>query len=769
MALLIFSSVAIAQNVGINTPSPTSSLDINGGLRLRPTVTIVSGASVMLASNRAHHVLNGTPTGDFNIAFIGATEDGQHVIITNNTMFKGFLVPIYIQPYTTVELIYSGVAWKQIGSNEAVSKTAWSLTGNAGTDTSANFIGTRDDKPLLFKINNQKAGLISGSNLALGALSLNKLEQGGNNFNNHTAIGNSALSNLINGFLNVGLGTGALNLLKNGSGNIGIGFQSGAFALGSNNVVIANQGGYVLNETDSVTDNVIIGNHTPTLNLISDKNVLIGSNAGGFVINGGSNVAVGDSSSASNTTGKSNVAIGAKALALNTTKSNLVAIGDSALYNNGTGAVLSYLGTGNTAVGSKSLFGNTIGSSNTALGTNALIQNTTGSSNTAIGHATLTKNITGNFNTAVGNQAMQGITSGTAESNVAVGLASLFWIKNGNKNNALGFSSLQNNTDGSNNVAIGDSSLFKNVTGYSNVAIGAKALALNSNKNNLVAVGDSALFNNGIGANSSQANFNTAVGSKALYKNEIGSFNTALGTGSLNNRISGDENTAIGTSALASGSSGNSNTGIGRAALLNTNGSLNTGLGLLAMWQHQTGTENLALGPNSLSNNISGTGNVALGANAAFNELGSNKLYIENSGANKDNALIYGDFAADSLNLNAKVNIRDFTRLGTQASGAPAIKMVELSGITSAVNNGSQAISLLGVDATKVLSVSVLVGIASNAVWIPPAYDNDPRLKYNYFVHTNGNIYIQNSSSNCVLAGDHICSKPLKILITYKE
>jgi Chaperone of endosialidase len=45
----------------------------------------------------------------------------------------------------------------------------------------------------------------------------------------------------------------------------------------------------------------------------------------------------------------------------------------------------------------------------------------------------------------------------------------------------------------------------------------------------------------------------------------------------------------------------------------------------------------------------------------------SDKLYIENSSANKDNALIYGDFAADSLQLNAKTLIRD--KLGVKGAG----------------------------------------------------------------------------------------------------
>src|SRR5437762_2259382 len=36
----------------------------------------------------------------------------------------------------------------------------WLTTGNAGTDSSKNFLGTLDAKPLLFRVNNQRAGYL---------------------------------------------------------------------------------------------------------------------------------------------------------------------------------------------------------------------------------------------------------------------------------------------------------------------------------------------------------------------------------------------------------------------------------------------------------------------------------------------------------------------------------------------------------------------------------------------------------------------------------
>jgi hypothetical protein len=693
--------------------------------------------------------------------------------------------------------------------NTSGAGSGWSTTGNSGTDTSVNFMGTRDNKPLQFKINNKKAGLISVDNLGLGHLSLDKLEYGGNNFNNHTAIGNVALTNLRNGILNVGLGTYGLGLLVNGSNNVGIGFQSGSFAMGSDNVIIANAGSLSINEFDSITDNIIIGNHKPTLQLVSDKNVLIGSNAGGNLINGGGNVAVGDSASASNTTGTSNVAIGAKALAFNTTKSNLVAIGDSALYNNGIGANITEA-VENTAIGSKALYSNTTGFSNTAMGfhalknnqasnanvavgTNALATNISGGGNTALGFQALLSHQSNDFNTAIGANALASDQSGGA--NVAVGVNALWGNISGIGNNALGNVALQYNRTGNHNTAFGDGTLTNNTIGHENVALGFKAsgaqdtaantnttigshagrnnkgnstvligtsAGYNNRRSNIVAIGDSALFNNGTGATATQAVRNTAIGSKAMYSNTTGYGNTSTGYNSLKANTTGFNNTAMGDSAMQRLSAGNDNIAIG----------------VNASSQNLNGVRNVAIGNGALYTNFN-SNNVAIGYNAGYNEGGSSTLYIENSNADKNNALIYGDFAADSLTLNAKTVVRDnavirgYTKLGGYEADVPSIKMKELSGTTgTAASTGAAsiiAISLGGVDASKILAVNVLVGVAANVLWIPPSYDSDPRLKYNYFVHTNGNIYIQNSSSDCTSPGDHICNKDVKVIITYKQ
>src|SRR6266487_3806089 len=55
---------------------------------------------------------------------------------------------------------YDGSTWKQLtGAGNSGAASAWSLTGNNGTDTTINFIGTTDTKSLIGKVNNQQVFL----------------------------------------------------------------------------------------------------------------------------------------------------------------------------------------------------------------------------------------------------------------------------------------------------------------------------------------------------------------------------------------------------------------------------------------------------------------------------------------------------------------------------------------------------------------------------------------------------------------------------------
>ena len=96
-------------------------------------------------------------------------------------------------------------------------------------------------------------------------------------------------------------------------------------------------------------------------------------------------------------------------------------------------------------------------------------------------------------------------------------------------------------------------------------------------------------------------------------------------------------------------------------------------MGAYAGFSDSTGHGNTFIGYNSGINNkegylntyvgagagfeSNGSFNVFLGRRAGYNEQGSNKLYIENWQADSTQALIYGEFDNDYLQLNATVNI----------------------------------------------------------------------------------------------------------------
>jgi Chaperone of endosialidase len=86
-------------------------------------------------------------------------------------------------------------------------------------------------------------------------------------------------------------------------------------------------------------------------------------------------------------------------------------------------------------------------------------------------------------------------------------------------------------------------------------------------------------------------------------------FNTGMGTGAINRATTGTQNTASGDSALHS----------------NTTGSGNNAMGYGAMYNNTTGSNNSAQGRYALSNNTTGHGNAVVGAGALrTNTTGSN-------------------------------------------------------------------------------------------------------------------------------------------------
>ncbi|MCB0457090.1 MAG: hypothetical protein R2776_01200 [Flavobacteriaceae bacterium] len=162
----------------------------------------------------------------------------------------------------------------------------------------------------------------------------------------------------------------------------------------------------------------------------------------------------------------------------------------------------------------------------------------------------------------------------------------------------------------------------------------------------------------------------TANGAKEI--NDLSDGNTSFNSLFLGDGIAASataastSNIAIGDLALRHLTDGDFNVAIGPGASENIrSGSNNISIGLSAMSRNRTGNDNIGIGNFSgLNSDIAATGNIFIGTWAGFSELGSNKLYIENSLAGATGALIYGEFDNDILRTNGEFQIGNPTVTG---------------------------------------------------------------------------------------------------------
>lgn len=436
----------------------------------------------------------------------------------------------------------------------------------------------------------------------------------------------------------------------------------------------------------------------------NDGNLFFGYNAG---LNSG----VG----AGGNEGKFNTAIGYQALTTNTFGQGNTAMGFLSLSSNSTGIR-------NTAIGTDALRFNQSGTQNVAIGWAALQKNKIGVNNAALGYAALFRSNgqntvslgfhSGLFDTLSMRNVFLGSLAGaggsssadvhTKTENVMLGYYS-GRLSQGSHNVFLGAFSGENesgnhklyieNTNADSTQALvygefdqdrirlngkvimrdgwsdidGDTKIELEKTADADnirfsiagdkvfrIENGAAAYSLINSENNggNLFLGFNAGINTGLGANSgSEGQFNTGIGRLTLNANTTGNQNTANGNAALFKNTSGYGNTAIGSSSLQDNDTGNENTSVGTNALR----------------QNSIGFQNSALGFQA-GRLATGSGNVFLGAFSGENEVGNNKLYIENSSADENNALIYGEFDNDLLRVNGELNIDNKYSL-TQSTG----------------------------------------------------------------------------------------------------
>ena len=395
---ILFSTLLVAQSVGINNNTPHSSAILD----------VKSSTKGML---------------------IPRTSSTSRLAIIDPA--KGLML---YDTTTSSFWFYNGATWLEASH----SRNTWGTTGNAGTDTAVNFLGTTDNQPFRLRLNNLWAGEL-------------------NHINRNYFIGDSTGSNNSTGIQNTGFGSKALYKNTSGSWNT----AAGSEALYSNT-----SGSY----------NSAFGFSSLISNTTGGGNTAIGLRTLYYNTTGSFNTATGGGALEYNNTGQFNTANGVEALYINTTGHYNTANGAQALYYNSTGQY-------NTANGYRALALNNTGQYNTANGAQALYYNTSGSYNTAIGVSAL-YNVKSKENTAVGAYTLYYDTSSTSV-NTAVGYASQHLNRNGSLNTSLGRNALYVNGSGNNNTAIGDSALYWGIGDF-NIAVGNQALVnLNSGSSNI--------------------------------------------------------------------------------------------------------------------------------------------------------------------------------------------------------------------------------------------------------------------------------------------
>ncbi len=175
--IFLISSKIFCQNVGINNPSPESTLDIYGDLILRSADLIAAdgnNTSVNVSYNAFSNYRVSGPTADFTIAGLSVSPEGKLVSLFNDSGFDMTLthedlsaidverilienISLLIIPNLgSVTLQYEGTKHRWVIKSHSlttattIANDIWKVDGNNGLN-SGNFIGTNDNLPLILK------------------------------------------------------------------------------------------------------------------------------------------------------------------------------------------------------------------------------------------------------------------------------------------------------------------------------------------------------------------------------------------------------------------------------------------------------------------------------------------------------------------------------------------------------------------------------------------------------------------------------------------
>jgi trimeric autotransporter adhesin len=258
---------------------------------------------------------------------------------------------------------YDGTAWKAVTPKATA---GWSLTGNTGTDTSVNFMGTTDNKPLIIKVNNKRSGYLDSAS-ANTTWGFSALSANGQKGTSNSAFGALALASNTTGNENTATGNGAMQLSTFGSGNTANGYHAsddnagndntafGVFTLtgehGNGNTAVGYEAGFQLNNPND-TNCTFIGNNARPVgtnislvnataiganaSVTSSNSLVLGSVAGSFLSAVNVGVGVTSPGASLHIRGRGNVVGHSSLLVENSSQSPGLYVGDNSLVGIGT-------------------------------------------------------------------------------------------------------------------------------------------------------------------------------------------------------------------------------------------------------------------------------------------------------------------------------------------------------------------------------------------------------------------------------------------------
>jgi hypothetical protein len=185
-----------AQNIGIKLPASTpanTTLDVNGSAAYR------EGTALSLSNGVNSNITLGDfsffritgPTAAFSITGFTGGQDGRVLTLINATSQVMTLTHqatstsanqintggtnLTVAANGVAVFIYNSILTKWVVSGgQGFTNTAWNVTGNSGTNTTTNFIGTTDAQGLRFKTNNANSILLNvdarGGNMSISHL-----------------------------------------------------------------------------------------------------------------------------------------------------------------------------------------------------------------------------------------------------------------------------------------------------------------------------------------------------------------------------------------------------------------------------------------------------------------------------------------------------------------------------------------------------------------------------------------------------------------------